>query len=476
MNHLKYSKLEKSLPAHTYTAKIPAEELHSTHLLPTCGLAEPFEIKVKQQEEKHDKYHVNKISYNIRKSNPNISFEESVHEAHRRIQEKASLKYSNPNELTLDECRLIGFWLADGSVNHLRRCGIEYTLAQSEAYPNIIAWIDNVLHSIGVHFLKRRVKPSSKTRNWSVRWSIPRGTGSGPQHREGLYRLEPYLDKNGSELFWGFDEKQFDALLEGFWYGDGDHHAAENGMPNSIFFNGTSKTLLDLLCAIGCVRNWRCRMSVIPQKNPRHRTQYGLGMIKGDFEFSLTPNTKIVHEEYKDETVWCVRTTSKNIITRRNGRITVMGNTEGWDEPSADCICVLRPTKVRSLYVQMVGRGTRLSPGKQDVLLLDFLWMSEKHDLVRPCSLVAKNPDLAARISEIMQEDTQKEAVDLMEAEEKAESTAREEREESGRRDEIGIVGEDGSRLRSDFADRSSYARTVISGVDRHVALGSGAA
>lgn len=50
--------------------------------------------------------------------------------------------------------------------------------------------------------------------------------------------------------------------------------------------------------------------------------------------------------------------------------------TEGWDCPSVDCIVVLRPTKVRSLYCQMVGRGTRLSPetGKQDLLLLDFLW------------------------------------------------------------------------------------------------------
>lgn len=108
---------------------------------------------------------------------------------------------------------------------------------------------------------------------------------------------------------------------------------------------------------------------------------------------------------------------------------------EGWDEPSADCVCMLRPTKIRSLYVQAIGRGTRLSPGKKDLLLLDFLWMSEKHDLVRPCHLVAKNPDLAARISEIMQEETQKEAVDLMEAEEKAESTAREEREESLRKE-----------------------------------------
>ena len=40
--------------------------------------------------------------------------------------------------------------------------------------------------------------------------------------------------------------------------------------------------------------------------------------------------------------------------------------TEGWDCPSVDCVIVLRPTKVRSLYSQMVGRGTRLCPGLLD--------------------------------------------------------------------------------------------------------------
>ena len=44
--------------------------------------------------------------------------------------------------------------------------------------------------------------------------------------------------------------------------------------------------------------------------------------------------------------------------------------TEGWDCPSVDCVVVLRPTKVRSLYSQMVGRGTRLAEGKTDLLLL----------------------------------------------------------------------------------------------------------
>ena len=35
--------------------------------------------------------------------------------------------------------------------------------------------------------------------------------------------------------------------------------------------------------------------------------------------------------------------------------------TEGWDCPSVDCVVVLRPTKGRSLYSQMVGRGTRIT-------------------------------------------------------------------------------------------------------------------
>jgi len=108
--------------------------------------------------------------------------------------------------------------------------------------------------------------------------------------------------------------------------------------------------------------------------------------------------------------------------------------TEGWDEPSADCVCVLRPTKVRVLYAQMVGRGTRLSPGKKDLLLLDFLWHSERHDLVRPAHLVCRNPELQERISEIMAEESKSAEVDLLELEEKAESNAREEREETLRK------------------------------------------
>jgi len=73
--------------------------------------------------------------------------------------------------------------------------------------------------------------------------------------------------------------------------------------------------------------------------------------------------------------------------------------TEGWDCPSVDCVVVLRPTKVRSLYCQMVGRGTRLSPGKEHLLLLDFLWHTERHELCHPASLICQDEEVAKQMT-----------------------------------------------------------------------------
>ena len=102
--------------------------------------------------------------------------------------------------------------------------------------------------------------------------------------------------------------------------------------------------------------------------------------------------------------------------------------TEGWDCPSVDCIVVLRPTKVRSLYTQMVGRGTRLSPGKESLLLLDFLWMTEKHELCRPASLICETEEVAKAMTRKLEENAGEE-FDLEEAEKMASESVVEQRE-----------------------------------------------
>lgn len=67
--------------------------------------------------------------------------------------------------------------------------------------------------------------------------------------------------------------------------------------------------------------------------------------------------------------------------------------TEGFDEPSISCIVVARPTKFHGLYVQMIGRGTRLHPGKADLLILDVVGASTRHELITRVDLEDLPPD-----------------------------------------------------------------------------------
>lgn len=46
---------------------------------------------------------------------------------------------------------------------------------------------------------------------------------------------------------------------------------------------------------------------------------------------------------------------------------------EGFDEPSIDAVLLARPTKSRSLFVQMIGRGLRIYPGKTNCKIIDIV-------------------------------------------------------------------------------------------------------
>lgn len=78
----------------------------------------------------------------------------------------------------------------------------------------------------------------------------------------------------------------------------------------------------------------------------------------------------------------------------RRGHIQVLTNcgilTEGYDEPSISCVILARPTKSRPLFSQMVGRGTRLFPGKRDCLILDFADNTTRHEISTLADLVGK--------------------------------------------------------------------------------------
>lgn len=86
----------------------------------------------------------------------------------------------------------------------------------------------------------------------------------------------------------------------------------------------------------------------------------------------------------------------------KSGRTKFMCNvalfTEGFDCPEVDCVVLLRETKSRALWSQMIGRGLRSSPGKTDCLILDPMWVSGTHTL-SPADAFTQHPDARCKQS-----------------------------------------------------------------------------
>lgn len=87
----------------------------------------------------------------------------------------------------------------------------------------------------------------------------------------------------------------------------------------------------------------------------------------------------------------------------RDDRIMWLSNsallTTGFNEPGISCVVILRPTKSTVLYRQMIGRGTRVFPGKGDLLVLDFLWAAERHNLAGPACMAGNVHDEVLRLA-----------------------------------------------------------------------------
>jgi len=68
---------------------------------------------------------------------------------------------------------------------------------------------------------------------------------------------------------------------------------------------------------------------------------------------------------------------SARLDSFKRGEFPVLVNcgvfTEGTDIPNIDCVLLARPTKSRNLLVQMIGRGMRLHPGKQNCHVIDMV-------------------------------------------------------------------------------------------------------
>jgi superfamily II DNA or RNA helicase len=105
--------------------------------------------------------------------------------------------------------------------------------------------------------------------------------------------------------------------------------------------------------------------------------------------------------------------------------------TEGSDFPDVDCIVLLRCTTIRSLFVQMIGRGLRKPPGKTSCRVIAFNTRTFKQKLIRPVDLFDDEDagDVAPDVMDAAQESLDSgESADILAAIKKAQKAAPEKR------------------------------------------------
>lgn len=395
--------------------------------LPCSGMCDPETIIIDQPTPPSDAKAKRRLismasAIKIRKG---ITSEKAYAVARKVLSDHSELRYTQPHELTLDQCAFIGFWLGDGTRTPLQTGGMEYKVFQSLKYHNIVKWVDELLPRMGIDYIRRikkRVtgKPISQKFD-NVNWSLPRGTGYGSQARRGLFSIEPYLAKSGSELYWGLSEAQFDALLYGLWMADGNHGDGSVNKDSKVVYS-VDKDFLDLLQSIAVTRGYltSLRKSTRP-KVIRHGSYQLLWKFwfRKQEDFGLTYGPLTVEENSpEEETVWCVTVPSRNIVTRRNGAVTVTGNSEGTDLPWAGVGINAKPTLSHTVYCQAFGRVTRPFPAPEERLAawkegrqipwikpygiwLDFTDSSTKHNLIQAPTLFGLRPDFAFKGKDI---------------------------------------------------------------------------
>ncbi len=262
--------------------------------------------------------------------------------------------------LSDDELRFLGWALTDGYRNPHNNTVI---ICQSSRSPWLNA-IRAMLDGCGFGYRVYRHRRSGRQAGYPdglqfvVPYGKPRGTNRG---LEGWSRLADYLNRPILESLADASRAQLRVLLAAMNLGDGVKRTAISWQARTTTLClGEHKFLADQLQALCIRRGFRCNIS-----SARQRTSWHKGDPKAQYLLHIREQTeatvggatlrpsRLVRRRSRieetasrpDEWVWCLRTRLGTLVTRRNGKVAIVGN---------------------------CGRGFRLHPGKNDCLVLDF--------------------------------------------------------------------------------------------------------
>ena len=138
---------------------------------------------------------------------------------------------------------------------------------------------------------------------------------------------------------------------------------------NPIFTKGA----FDMLVQHAMLPNGTLRKTIMYSVGQKH----ALNLTKYARELDIPTGLLVSSKDVLDRAPRGIEINRHEVNRKfRSGEIRLVINvdmiTEGYDLPDCQCVIILRPTKSLAKWLQMCGRGSRLSPGKEELLLIDL--------------------------------------------------------------------------------------------------------
>lgn len=224
--------------------------------------------------------------------------------------------------LSDDELRLIAWFLTDGMLNRTR-------LSISQSKPITRDRIRDLLTRLKIDFTetiraadRKGAFPNAQP---LTTFGIPQGAHNGSMKRTGWDHLAPYLVKDVSPLLHAMTAKQFDVFWEELLLGDGSNASSKRQTP---ILHCNLKAQADAYSHMAVVRGYTSTIGTYT--TPNNHVMYWVNARKRKFiqtQFSdprtQKPNLVLA---IPGERVWCVTNKNSTIITRREGKIVILGN------------------------------------------------------------------------------------------------------------------------------------------------------
>ena len=233
-----------------------------------------------------------------------------------------------PSTLSDSEIGFLGWFLTDGniepSVPHKHRgYRNRIRIYQSGNAPALHHnHILSCLNGCGFDFsVSRKMKPTQFLEDSvQVTYSI----SSGRKSDRGWDRLNDWLDKNFPDIYNTLDSRQFSVLLEAMNLGDGCKAA---NRVDSMAIAVSNELAASRIQALAVRRGYRCNMRFQdpPKDKPWHKGVYILNLVPSSM-LTVAKGSLVESPVEAFARVWCVQTNNGTIITRRNGKVAILGN------------------------------------------------------------------------------------------------------------------------------------------------------